>query len=100
MAQEQSGVKDRQHSSIRMPRKYTVFIHNDDFTTMEFVVLVLTSVFHKGMEEAERLMLQVHHAEKAPVGSYSYDIAMTKVARATEMARAEGFPLRLTIVGE
>ena len=100
MAQEQSNVKDRQHSSLKVPRKYTVFIHNDDFTTMEFVVGVLTSVFHKTLEEAERLMLQVHHSEKAPVGSYSYDVAMTKVSNATEMARAEGFPLRLTIVAE
>lgn len=100
MAQEQSNVKDRQHSSLKVPRKYTVFIHNDDFTTMEFVVAVLTSVFHKTLEEAERLMLQVHHSEKAPVGSYSYDVAMTKVSKATEMARAEGFPLRLTIVAE
>ncbi|MDE6097093.1 MAG: ATP-dependent Clp protease adaptor ClpS [Muribaculaceae bacterium] len=100
MAQEQSNVKDRQHSSLKVPRKYTVFIHNDDFTTMEFVVGVLTSVFHKTLEEAERLMLQVHHSEKAPVGSYSYDVAMTKVSKATEMARAEGFPLRLTIVAE
>ena len=100
MAQEQSNVKDRLHSSLKVPRKYTVFIHNDDFTTMEFVVGVLTSVFHKTLEEAERLMLQVHHSEKAPVGSYSYDVAMTKVSKATEMARAEGFPLRLTIVAE
>lgn len=100
MAQEQSNIKDRQHISMRVPRKYTVFIHNDDFTTMEFVVMVLTTVFHKSMEEAEQLMLQVHHSEKAPVGSYSYDVAMTKASRATDMARAEGFPLRFTVVGE
>lgn len=62
--------------------------------------MILTTVFHKSLEEAEQLMLQVHHSEKAAVGSYSYDVAMTKTLRATEMARAEGFPLRLTVVGE
>ncbi len=100
MANQESNVKDRAHTNIRVPRKYTVFIHNDDFTTMEFVVFILTTVFHKSMAEAEQLMMQVHHSDKAPVGTYTYDIAMTKASKATELARAEGFPLRLTVVGE
>ncbi len=60
--------------------------------------MVLATVFHKSEEEAVTLMLQVHHSDKAPVGSYSYDVAATKVSLATDMARAEGFPLRLTMV--
>ena len=78
------------------PRRYKVTIYNDDFTTMEFVVKVLRVVFFKSQADAETLMLQVHHSDKAVVGIYSYDIAVSKVNKATQMARDEGFPLRLT----
>ena len=96
MPQEQSGIKERQRTDLREPRRYKVTIYNDDFTTMEFVVLVLKTVFHKSEAEAEALMMQVHHGDKAVVGVYSYDIASTKVNKATRMARDAGFPLRLT----
>ena len=72
-------------------------IYNDDFTTMEFVVKILTLVFYKSEAEAEALMLQVHHSDKAVVGIYSYDVATSKVRKATGMAREAGFPLRLTV---
>ena len=62
---------------------------------MEFVVLVLTSVFFKSAEEAEALMLAVHKSGSAVVGIYSYDMAISKVRKATMMAREENFPLRL-----
>jgi ATP-dependent Clp protease adaptor protein ClpS len=81
---------------LREPRRYKVIIHNDDFTTMDFVVMVLMTVFHKSQAEAEQLMLQVHHSDQAVVGIYSYDVAQSKIQRATMMAREEGFPLRLT----
>lgn len=97
MPTEQSNIKELQDIRLKEPTRYTVFIHNDDFTTMEFVVKVLRMVFNKPIGEATKLMLQVHHSDMAPVGTYSYDIAVTKVAKATEMARSEGFPLRLTI---
>ncbi len=96
MPQEQSSVKERQRTGLKEPRRYKVYIHNDDFTTMDFVVKVLVRVFFKSEAEAEALMLQVHHSDKAVVGIYSYDIAVSKVKRATQMAREEGFPLRLT----
>ena len=96
MAQEQSSVRERQHTDLREPRRYKVIIHNDDFTTMDFVVMVLMTVFHKSQAEAEQLMLQVHHSDQAVVGIYSYDVAQSKIQRATMMAREEGFPLRLT----
>ena len=89
-------MKERQRSGLKEPRRYKVYIHNDDFTTMDFVVKVLVRVFFKSEAEAETLMLQVHHSDKAVVGIYSYDIAVSKVKRATQMAREEGFPLRLT----
>ena len=63
---------------------------------MDFVVMVLMTVFHKSQAEAEQLMLQVHHSDQAVVGIYSYDVAQSKIQRATMMAREEGFPLRLT----
>ena len=95
MAKEQTAVRDRTRINLREPRRYKVIIYNDDFTTMEFVVLVLTSVFFKSAEEAEALMLAVHKSGSAVVGIYSYDVAISKVRKATMMAREENFPLRL-----
>ncbi len=98
MAKQQSSVLERQRVDVNEPKRYKVFIHNDDFTPMDFVVELLITVFYKSREEAERLMLQVHHSDKAVVGIYSYDIAVSKVRRATSMAREEGHPLRLTYI--
>ena len=99
MPKEQSSIKERQRTDLREPRRYKVIIYND-FTTMEFVVKILTQVFYKSEAEAEALMLQVHHSDKAVVGIYSYDVATSKVNKATNMARKEGFPLRLTVEPE
>ena len=100
MPQQQSNVKERQRTIIREPRRYKVIIHNDDFTTMEFVVMILKQVFFLDEEKAQALMLQVHHSEKAVVGIYTYDIAVSKAQKATNMARENGFPLRLTVEPE
>lgn len=100
MAKEQSAIKEKQRTDLREPRRYKVIIYNDDFTTMDFVVKILTQVFFKSETEAERLMLQVHHSDKAVVGIYSYDVAISKVRKATNMAREAGFPLRLTVEPE
>lgn len=75
---------------------YKVIMHNDDFTTMEFVVEVLKNVFFKQEAEAEQLMLQVHRAGSAVVGLYTYDIAISKVQKAMRMAREKGYPFKLT----
>ena len=100
MAQEQSQIRERQRTNLREPRRYKVIIYNDDFTTMEFVVMILVEVFLKSEAEAEVLMMQVHHSDKAVVGIYSYDIACSKVQKATNMAREQNFPLRLTVEPE
>jgi ATP-dependent Clp protease adaptor protein ClpS len=100
MAKEQSATRERQRVDLMEPRRYKVTIYNDDFTTMEFVVMILIQVFFKSQAEAETLMLQVHHSDKAVVGIYSYDVAVSKVRKATNMAREAGFPLRLTIEPE
>lgn len=100
MPKEQSRIKERQNTNLREPRRYQVIIHNDDFTTMEFVVMVLKEVFFMSEENAQALMLQVHHASKAVVGLYTYDIAVSKAQKATKMARENDFPLRLTVEPE
>ena len=88
--------RERQRTDLREPRRYKVIIYNDDFTTMEFVVKILVEVFFKTEAEAEVLMLEVHRSVKAVVGIYTYDIAISKVNKATQMANEAGFPLRLT----
>lgn len=75
---------------------YRVIMHNDDFTTMEFVVMVLRQVFSKAEAEAEQLMLTVHQQGKATVGLFTLDMAVSKSQKAMRMARAQGFPFRLT----
>ena len=100
MAKEQSATRERQRTGLKEPRRYKVTIYNDDFTTMEFVVTILVQVFLKSGAEAEALMLKVHHSDKAVVGIYSYDVAVSKARKATSMAREAGFPLRLTVEPE
>jgi len=100
MAKNQSQLKERQRTDLKEPKRYKVIIYNDDFTTMEFVVMVLKQVFFKSEEEANALMLRVHHSDKAVVGIYTYDIAVSKARKATGMAREQGFPLRLTVEPE
>src|SRR4051812_43301869 len=76
------------------PRKYAVLLHNDDYTTFDFVVEVLQKYFQKSSEEAAEITLRVHRDGKGLAGIYSYDIAETKVAQVIEYAKAHGYPLR------
>lgn len=91
-----TGTATRERVRIEEPRRYKVLFHNDDFTTMEFVTEVLRVVFNKPADEAVTLMMKVHREGQAVVGVYSYDMAMTKAAQATSMARRDGFPLQIT----
>ncbi len=95
MAKQQTSVRNRTNVDLREPRRYKVIIYNDDFTTMEFVVHILNSIFYKSPSEAEALMLDVHERGSAVVGVYSYDIATSRVRKATMLAREHNFPLRL-----
>lgn len=97
MPRNQASTKDSTRSRIREPRKYKVVFHNDDFTTCEFVIFVLHTVFRKSIEEAEEIMLKVHHEGKGIAGIYSLDIAASKSRKAIDLARDEGFPLRITV---
>lgn len=93
----QGQLQEKTKTRVREPRRYHVVMHNDDFTPMDFVVLLLEQIFHKEEPEAVRLMYMVHRSGKAVVGTYSYDIAVTKVQAGMSMARAQGFPFRLTV---
>ena len=75
-------------------------MHNDDFTTMEFVVEVLKTVFNKDINTSNKIMMDVHKIGRGIVGVYPYDIAATKVAIALGMAKEEGFPFNITIEEE
>lgn len=93
----QGQTRERTRIKIREPKHYQVIMHNDDFTSMEFVVEILIDIFHKNETDAERLMLTVHQSGKAAVGSYPYDLAVTKVHEAAARAKEQGFPFRMTI---
>ena len=93
----QGETREKTRIDIREPKHYRVIMHNDDFTSMEFVVEILMDIFHKDEAEAERLMLMVHERGKAAVGRYPYDIAVTKVQTALARAKEEGFPFRMTV---
>ena len=86
--------------NIKVPRLYKVILYNDDFTTMEFVVKILMTVFSKSEQEAYEIMMAVHKGSFAMVGLYPRDLARTKVAIVTSMAREEGFPLKIEAIPE
>ncbi len=93
----QNVTKERTNTEIKEPKRYNVIMHNDDFTTMDFVVKILTDIFHKDKITARKIMMDVHLKGRGVVGSYSFDIATTKVRTAMSWAKAEGFPFRMTV---
>ena len=90
-------VLTREREDVKPPEEFRVILLNDDFTTMEFVVSVLMTVFHKPVPEATRIMLDVHKKGRGIVGIYIYDIAVTKVNQVHVLARQNGFPLKCTM---
>ena len=87
-------------TDLREPQMYRVVLHNDHYTTMDFVVDVLVKVFHKPAVEATKIMLDVHRRGRGLCGVYTYDIAATKAQRVQSMAKMREFPLRCTIEEE
>ena len=96
----QGSTRLAERTETRKPRLFKVLLHNDDYTTMEFVVEVLQVIFGKSNSEATQLMLYVHHKGRAIAGVYSNDVAQTKVHEATTAARAAGYPLLVTMEPE
>lgn len=79
---------------LQEPKKYKVFLLNDDYSTMDFVIDVLVKVFRKSVDEASVIMINIHNHGKELCGTYTYEIASTKVAQVKTMAREKGFPLK------
>lgn len=90
-------VIDQPEQETKLPELYRVILHNDDYTTMEFVVEVLEGVFLMHPAQAYRVMLQVHHQGRGVCGVYPFEIAETKVGLVHRMARARGFPLMASV---
>ena len=85
---------------IKHPKKYKVYILNDDYTSMDFVVDILMSIFHKSYEQAENIMLEVHKKDRGLCGVYTHEIAETKVMQVIKKAKDSGFPLKATMEEE
>jgi ATP-dependent Clp protease adaptor protein ClpS len=95
-----NAVKERVQTRKQEPTRFKVILLNDDYTTMEFVVRVLETVFQKSPAEAFRIMMQVHVQGSGLAGVYPWEVAETKVETVTSMARHAEFPLRATIEEE
>lgn len=89
-------VLTKEDVKVKKPRRYWVIIHNDDYTTQDFVVHVLEQFFHKTSADAQKLMMMVHVQGKANIGLYSKDVAETKAYHVMQYARENGMPLKLT----
>ena len=90
-------VAEQRRSRTALPPLYKVLMHNDDYTTMEFVVEALEKVFRKPPPEATRIMLNIHYQGVGICGIYPHEIAETKVEKVHDMAKAAGFPLRCSL---
>ena len=93
------ALKERVTPKKQEPELYKVFLINDDYSTMDFVIEVLETVFQKSPAEAYRIMIHVHTQGQGLAGVYPWEVAETKVATVTEMAKSAGFPLRAIIEG-
>lgn len=85
---------------VKEPKKFKVFLLNDDYSTMDFVIEVLVKVFKKSTEESAKIMLNIHNNGKELCGVYTHEIAATKVAQVKTMARSKGFPLKAVMEEE
>lgn len=85
---------------VRPPKKYKVVMHNDDFSTWEFVIDVLKQVFHIVEKQAVEITSSIHEQGKGTCGIYSYEVAEMKVSQVHSLAKANGFPLKCTIEEE
>jgi ATP-dependent Clp protease adaptor protein ClpS len=98
--EEEGEVALERREKIEPPKRFKVLLHNDDYTTQDFVVGILIHYFHKAPAEAVHIMLQVHHHGVGVAGVFPRDVAETKVHEVTLEARAQGMPLLLTVEPE
>jgi ATP-dependent Clp protease adaptor protein ClpS len=94
--EQQDDLVLEERPKVQRPKRYLVVLHNDDYTTMEFVVHVLMKFFHLDETEATQIMLQVHHRGYGVVGAYTRDVAETKASQVMDYAKEHQHPLRCT----
>lgn len=97
---EKTIIKEEDKIDIKKPKLYKVLMHNDDYTTMEFVIEILTKIFNRSVIEATKIMFDVHKKGIGIAGIYTYDIAKTKLNQAMDMAKESGFPFKLSMEEE
>jgi ATP-dependent Clp protease adaptor protein ClpS len=90
-------LQERVRTQQKEPTLYRVILLNDDYTTMEFVLHVLESVFDKSPAEAYRIMMHVHTNGRGEAGVYLWEVADTKAATVLELARSAGYPLQAIV---
>ena len=96
----ETDVLTESETRLEKPPLFKVVLHNDDFTTMEFVVFVLRTVFHRPDAEAFEIMFKVHTEGIGIAGTYTYEVATMKAEKAMNLARAQEFPLLCTVEEE
>lgn len=99
-ANESTLTESRSDRKLERPRMWRVLLHNDDYTTQDFVVWVLESIFHKPRGEAFAIMMSVHRSGMGVAGVYTYDVAQTKVKSTKQLAEEHEFPLLVTLEPE
>jgi ATP-dependent Clp protease adaptor protein ClpS len=87
----------RTKRKLEKPKMYKVLLHNDDYTTMEFVVYILQSVFHRSEADAVQIMLHVHRNGIGVAGVYTHEVAETRVVQVETLAKQHEFPLRCSL---
>jgi ATP-dependent Clp protease adaptor protein ClpS len=95
-----TGILTETKKKVEKPPRFKVLLHNDDYTTMEFVVFILKSVFNKTDEDAVKIMLAVHQAGIGVAGVYGYEVAEAKANRVVALAQANEYPLLCTLEEE
>lgn len=93
-------LKDKEKIRVQKPKKYKVIFHNDDYTPMDFVVILLAQVFRRSIDDSFNIMMAVHEKGKGIAGVYSKEIAETKSIKANDISKASGYPLLTTIEPE
>lgn len=91
-----TGVAEKVKPKLQQPRKYKVLLHNDDYTTMEFVIHVLKKFFNKTATDAQQVMMNIHTKGIGICGIYTNEVAESKVAQVTKYSRKNGHPLKCT----
>jgi ATP-dependent Clp protease adaptor protein ClpS len=92
-----AGILEKTRKKTKRPQLYRVVLHNDDYTTQEFVVEILESIFNKSPAEAYRIMMHVHTRGQGICGTYTHEIAETKAVMVHDQAKERGFPLRASV---